>query len=83
MRSKDPNYLGAVSLAPGTNLMANAEYIAQSSPNNIGLFAYVAYSITTIFPQFEFTDMLTKRAAAKMPLQEEGLMPASYHYRLC
>jgi pimeloyl-ACP methyl ester carboxylesterase len=68
---KDPNYLGAVSLAPGTNLMANAEYIAQSSPNNIGLFAYVAYSITTIFPQFEFADMLTKRAAAKMPLQEE------------
>ena len=68
---KDPNYLGAVSLAPGTDLMANAEYIAHDSPDNIGLFAYVAFSIKSIYPQFDFTDLLTKRAAAKMPVVEK------------
>jgi pimeloyl-ACP methyl ester carboxylesterase len=68
---QDPNYLGAVALAPATDLMANAEYIAQNNPvGDIGLFPYIAFSIKSVFPQFEFTEMLSREAAARIGLVE-------------
>lgn len=62
---RDPNYLGAVAVAPAVNVPWLIH--GMGAPNDAEAFydIYVAYGIKARFPQFDVTDMLTKPALAE------------------
>lgn len=62
---RDPNYLGAVAVAPAVNVPWLIH--SMGAPNDAEAFydIYVAYGIKARFPQFNITDMLTKPALAE------------------
>src|SRR5262245_17382311 len=67
---KDPNYLGAIALAPVGDLEPVFEHIHQSS--NRGYVAFLAYGIKAVHPDFKFDAFLTPQAVKLMPVVERG-----------
>ena len=63
---RDPNYLGAVAVAPALNV---AWLIHSMGPDNQASFydVFVSYGIKARFPQFNVADMLTEPALAQYP----------------
>jgi Secretory lipase len=61
---RDPNYLGAVSVA---GIMSLGRLVLSDAVNSSDSFyaVYQAYGIKAIFPQFNVADMLTKAALAQ------------------
>jgi pimeloyl-ACP methyl ester carboxylesterase len=60
---RDPNYLGAVSVAGDMNMPWIMHYAVNSSDSLYAVFR--AYGIKASFPQFNVADMLTKPALAQ------------------
>jgi pimeloyl-ACP methyl ester carboxylesterase len=59
---RDPGYLGSIAIS---SLADAKELYAQSSPVSSSIrFAFLAYGIKTVFPQFQVADMLTEKAQA-------------------
>src|SRR5262249_41208514 len=71
MKVPDPNYLGAVALAPGTDRLKLFQ-AAIKNPANHGYLAFQAYGIKAISPEFEYSDFLTPEAVKLMPVVKEG-----------
>ena len=71
MKVPDPNYLGAVALAPGTDRLELFQSAIKNSANH-GYLAFQAYGIKAIFPEFEYSDFLTPEAVKLMPVVKEG-----------
>jgi acetyl esterase/lipase len=69
--AKDPNYLGAVALAPGTDRLV-LFHMTSKKPATHGYLAFQAYGIKAIYPEFEYSDFLTPEALKLMPVVEEG-----------
>jgi alpha-beta hydrolase superfamily lysophospholipase len=67
---KDPNYLGAISLAPVGDLEPVFEHINNST--NRGYAAFLAAGIKATFPEFKYGDFLTPEAAELMKVAETG-----------
>jgi alpha-beta hydrolase superfamily lysophospholipase len=74
----DPNYLGAVAVAPALNV---PWLIHSMGPDNPASFydVFVAYGIKARFPQFNVADMLTEPALAQYPaMTTEGCWTHGY-----
>jgi pimeloyl-ACP methyl ester carboxylesterase len=70
---KDPNYLGAVSLAPVGDLLPLCEpRNAQDVPVVYGYAAFLAYGIKAVYPKFEYSDCLEPEALKLMPVIKTG-----------
>jgi acetyl esterase/lipase len=73
MKVPDPNYLGAVALSPGTDRLQQLQLaIKNPNPANHGYFAFQAYGIKAVYPDFEFKDFLTPKAIEHMKVIETG-----------
>ncbi len=68
---RDPNYLGAVLLAPAGDLVSVFEHLGNSSQR--GYIGFLAYGIQSVFPDFNYGDFLTPEAVKLMPdVPEDG-----------
>ena len=67
---RDPGYLGAVSLAPGGGDPGQFLDALQETPYR-GYLAFVAFGAKASFPDFEYDEVLTPDAAARMPVAEK------------
>jgi acetyl esterase/lipase len=67
----DPNYLGAVALAPGTDRLHLLQSAIQN-PASHGYLAFQAYGIKALYPEFEYSDFLTPEAIKHMKVLEKG-----------
>jgi alpha-beta hydrolase superfamily lysophospholipase len=67
---KDPNYLGAIALAPVGDLGPVFEHIHRS-PNR-GYVAFLAYGIKAVYPTFKYEDILTPQATGLMQRVDKG-----------
>jgi acetyl esterase/lipase len=68
---KDPNYLGAVALAPGTDRLVLFHMTSKNSATH-GYLAFQAYGIRAIYPEFRYSDFLTPEAVKLMPVVKKG-----------
>src|SRR5262249_12108090 len=71
MKVPDPNYLGAVALAPGTDRLKLLEWTSKS-PATHGYMAFLAYGIKALYPEFKYEDFLTPEAVKLMGVVDEG-----------
>ena len=67
---RDPGYLGAIAVAPGSDLQTDFERITRTQ--NHGYAAFLAYGIRATYPDFRYEDFLTPEALALMPVVNEG-----------
>lgn len=67
---KDPNYLGAIAIAPGGDLESVTENISKST--NHGYCAFLAYGIKSVYPEFKHADFLSPEAVKLMGVVENG-----------
>ncbi len=67
---RDPGYLGSIAISR----MADAKEIYTRSPQapSSSMFAFLAYGIKTLYPQFPANDMLTEKALAVYHQIEEN-----------
>jgi hypothetical protein len=68
---KDPSYLGAVELAPGTDRLVLFHMTSKNAATH-GYLAFQAYGIKAIYPKFQYSDFLTPEALKFMPVVKEG-----------
>jgi pimeloyl-ACP methyl ester carboxylesterase len=71
MKVPDPNYLGGVALAPGTDRLKLLES-AIKNPATHGYLAFQAYGIKALYPEFEYKDFLTPKAIKLMDVVNKG-----------
>jgi acetyl esterase/lipase len=71
MKVPDPNYLGAVALAPGTDRLRLFHITSKNSATH-GYLAFQAYGIKALYPEFKYSKFLTPEAVAQMKVVEEG-----------
>src|SRR5262249_24363891 len=62
---QDPNYLGALALAPVGDLLSFCEHIHNEACR--GYIGFMAYGIRSVFPDFKCGDILTPDAMKLMP----------------
>lgn len=70
---KDPNYLGAVAIAPPGDFEPIAEHVHGTA--NRGLLTLLAYGMKSIYSDFNYSDFLTQEALELMPtIEDAGLL---------
>ena len=68
--TQDPNYLGAIALAPVGDLLSFCEHI-HNAPCR-GYIGFMAYGIRSVFPDFKCSDILTPDAMNLMRDVDKG-----------
>jgi pimeloyl-ACP methyl ester carboxylesterase len=63
---QDPNYLGAIAVGIGGDLERVFESVVKTASH--GYFAFLAYGIKAVFPEFRYEDWLTPEAIRLMPV---------------
>ncbi len=59
---RDPNYLGAVAVAPLTNLTETLKSMTNTTAGQGGYFPLVAYAVKSLFPWVQYSDLMTPNA---------------------
>jgi len=65
-----PNYLGAIAVGIGGDL--TTVFQAVNKTTNHGYFAFLAYGVKAVFPEFNYADWLTPEAIKLMPILNTG-----------
>ncbi len=68
---RDPGYLGAVALSPGTDRIQLLRSATKNRASH-GYLAFQAYAMKKIFPDFQYSHFLTPEAIKLMPVVETG-----------
>ena len=61
---RDPNYLGSIAISGVPSAEEIYEHSAQGSPNL--MLMSLVYGIKTVYPQFQETDLLTRKGACPL-----------------
>jgi pimeloyl-ACP methyl ester carboxylesterase len=71
---QDPNYLGAVSIAPMTHLV---DTIKMMTPYQTGYLPFISYGVKSVFPWVQYEDLMTDTALNLLATTSPLLPPAA------